>query len=487
MVKILDFTKKAFTNPAILYVISRYGTYIIQFVNSLFIAVSLGPYYLGIWGFINLVIGYIGQLNLGISHSVNVIISLEKQNDQYVKKIIGNGITMIFLLSLIVILFLMIGKFGLIELGNRYDFSKYTIPVTIIALLTHINGYFANIFRVFGKIHAIAINQSLYPVIVLFLIPFFKGEKLLWAMLYANSAAFVFSFMIYIIKVPVKIKPIFEWKIVKYIQIKGWHLFIYNTSFHLILLSTKSFISGNYEVKEFGYFTFSYTLANVVLLLLNSVSFLIFPKLLNRFANSANEHIIKILSSVRSAYISLSHLLIHFIIMLFPLFLLFFPDYNTSSYVFKFTALTVVLYTNSFGYQGLLMAKGKEKLIALIAFSALILNIAIAALLVFLLKVPFSMVILSTMLCYLIYVYIIGLYGRGILGLKTNFFSVLKDVYPWRMMLAFILSLILSLLEVPEIYFTIPFVIYIIFNYSDVLKVKDVLLRVIKNPNFINI
>jgi O-antigen/teichoic acid export membrane protein len=99
MSKIFGLTKKAFINPAIFYVISRYATYIIQFVNSLFIAVYLGPYYLGIWGFINLVLGYLAQINFGIPHSVNIIVSVNKEKEEYAQKVIGNGLTMILGLS----------------------------------------------------------------------------------------------------------------------------------------------------------------------------------------------------------------------------------------------------------------------------------------------------------------------------------------------------------------------------------------------------
>lgn len=478
---------KILTNPSIFYIISRYGTYIIQFINSLFIAVYLGPFYLGIWGFINLVIGYISQLNFGISYSVNVIISVNKEKEDYVKKIIGNGLSMTLILSFLVFLFLLTVKLGIIQIGNKYGFEKYILPVIVITVLTHINGLFSNIFRVFGKIYAIAINQSLYPVIVLFLIPFFRGEKLLWAMLFANTSAFIISFLLYLFQSPVKIKPLADWKMFQFIQVKGWHLFVYGASFYLIMLTTNTFISGNYEVREFGYYTFSYSLANVVLLLLNSISFLIFPKLLNRFANASNEQISSILSNVRTAYISLSHLLIHFVIMLFPVFLLFFPAYSASASVFKFTALTVVLYANSFGYQGVLMAKGKEKQIAVIAFIALLLNIALSALLVFVIKVPFSQVILATLLTYLIYVFVLGVFGRRILKLKFDFTSTLKDMYPWRMMLPFALSLVLALIALPEIYFVIPFVLYILLNFGDILKIKEVVFKVVKNPNFVNI
>ena len=263
--------------------------------------------------------------------------------------------------------------------------------------------------------------------------------------------------------------------------------FIYNTSFYLILLTTKSFISSNYTVSEFGYFTFSYSLANVVLLLLNSISFLIFPKMLNRFATSSNEQIAKILTGLRSAYISLSHLLIHFVIMVFPLFLLFFPDYSESSSVFKVTALTIVLYTNSFGYQGVLMAKGKEKLIGHIAIGALILNIVLSAILVHFVNVSFNFVILSTLITYLIYVTVIGKFGMSILKMSSNFLSTIKNVYPWRMMIPFIISLLFVFLETPEWFFMVPFVLYLFLNWKEIFGLKLMFLKVVNNPNFINI
>lgn len=487
MADFLRLIKNAFKNPAILYVISRYGTYIIQFINSLFIAVYLGPYYLGIWGFITLIIGYIDQFNLGISHSVNAIISVRKSDLEYVKKIIGNGISMVFCLSIVIIMFVLLNKIGLVQIGTKYNFQIFILPVSFIAILTHLNALFSNIFRVFGKIHAIAINQSLYPIIVLFLILLFRGEKLLWAMLFANCIAFFFSFILYLVQSPISIKPLFEWKFIKLIQIKGWHLFVYNTSFYLILLTTRSFISENYSISEFGYFTFSYSLANAVLLLLNSISFLIYPKLLNRFASSNNMHINMILTKVRTAYISLSHLLIHFVIMIFPLFMYFFPAYTESSSVFKITALTVVLYTNSFGYQGLLIARGKEKLLGYIAFGALILNILLSAFAVHIVNVTFDLVIISTLITYFIYVAFIGKFGKQIISKNMNLLSAIKEIFPWRMIIPFIISLIFIFVASNEWIFIIPFTLYIFLNLKDLMTIKSIILKIINEPNFINI
>lgn len=487
MKKVIKISKKIFSNKAILYVISRYATYIIQFINSLFIAIYLGPFYLGIWGFINLVIGYISQLNFGISNSVNVIISVNKQNDAYVQKIIGNGISMIIGLSFFIMLFFLVSRVMNLNIGEKYHFNSFIVPVCIIAILTHLNGYFSTIFRVYGKIFAIALNQSLFPVMTLLIIPFFRGENLLWAMVLVNCVSFIASFILFFIQRPFSIKPHFDWETVKYIQKRGWHLFVYNASFYLILLTTRSFVSGNYTVPEFGYFTFSYSLANAVLLLLSSISFLIFPKMLNRFALSDNYHSQEILETVRSAYISLSHLLIHFVIMVFPLFIYFFPDYQQASSVFKVTALTVVLYTNSFGYQGLLMARGFEKTISIIAFCALLLNIALSAFFVYAANVSFEYVIIATLITYLVYVFLLGTYGRKVLGLTSNFIATAKDTYPLRMMIPFFISFLLVVLSLPDIYFVIPFFVYSFLNFKDVLKIKEIIIKVIENPNFVDI
>jgi len=98
-------------------------------------------------------------------------------------------------------------------------------------------------------------------------------------------------------------------------------------------------------------------MANAILLLLESLSFLIYPKILNRFASGTFESVSSLLNMVRDAYITTSHALIHLAVLLFPVFWLAFPKYQAASSAFKLIALTVVLYTNSFGYSGLMIAR----------------------------------------------------------------------------------------------------------------------------------
>ncbi len=483
----LQLIKKSLSNPAILYVISRYGTYIIQFINSLFIAVYLGPYYLGIWGFIGLITGYVAQINLGIPNSTNVILSINKNKGQYANYIVNGGLAMSLILSILISIFFFLVKIGIIEVGVKYNFSKYIFIILGISVLTHMNTYFSTIMRVYGKINAITITQFLYPILLISIVPFFRNEDLLWAMLYVNLFTLIISFLVYLIDSPFKIKPLFNWRIFKTIQIKGWYLFIYNASFYLILLTTNTFISYNFTVKEFGYYTFAYSLANAVLLLLNSISFLIYPKMINSFARHSNAGGQSLLQELRVGYISTSHLLIHFVIMIFPLFLLFFPSYSNSSKVFKIIALTIVLYCNSFGYQGYLMAKGEEKKIALIAFLALSLNIVLLQLLIHYFHVQFEFVILATLSTYFVYVYLLAVGGRKLFNLPIDFFSILEEVFPYKMMIPFILSLIFVFNDSPDLFFTLPFVLYCLLNYKDFFMIKRLILKVILNPSFINI
>jgi len=474
-------------NKVIGYVASRYLTYIIQFVNSLFIAAYLGPFYLGIWGFISLVGQYIGQFNLGISHSVNAIISIHKEKRWYVQKVVGTSMTMFLGLSLIVILFFIINNLLNINIGSRYNFPKYSVLIVATGIFGYLNASISTVFRVYGKLFEIAFSQTIVPTLMLFSIIFFKGEQLLWALVISNFLSSLISFILFLSKSPIKIKLLYIKRLFKYIQKKGWYLFVYNTSFYLIIITTRSFISGYYSVKEFGYFTFAYTLANVGLLLLDSLSFIIYPKLLNRFALSSSDVIISLLNMLRNGYITISHLIIHIVILLFPLFLYFFPQYEQSKSAFYLIALTLALYTNAFGYSGLLIAKEREKVLSYLTLLSLLINIILAFILANIIKVPFSYIILATMFSYFIFILGVVRLGLKYLHCQNNIMSLIQYVFPYQLAIPFFLSLCLIFFQVSTIYFVIPLVVFGFFNITTIINLKQTIKRIIENPNFINI
>ncbi len=487
MIHPADKLKKLLTNRILQYIFSRYATYFIQFVNSLFIAVNLGPYYLGIWGFVTLVLQYMNEINLGIAHAVNAIISIHRDKGLYVFHIVGAALTMLVVLSLLVALFFVGGGALGLDIGSKYDFARYAPFVIVTGILGYFNTLLSHVFRAYGRVTEIAFNQSAFPVLMLFTILLFRGKNLLWALVLVNLTAFILSLAVYLLRSPIRLKPLFSIRLGKVIQKKGWHLFIYNTSFLLIMITTRSFISAFYEVDEFGYFTFAFGLANVVLLLLQSLAFLIYPKLINRMAKADAEQNANLLSDVRATYITVSHLLVHLAIPLFPLFLLFFPQYEASGDAFYLIALTVVLYTNAFGYAGLMVARGREKPLGRLALRALMLNLAAGYLLTAILHVPLAQAILGTMASYLLYVVALGFAGRRLLGMPTTFSPVVGDVLPLRLMAPFFLSLALIFLNAPQAVMAAPFILFAALNFKMIHKIKESIYRIIVNPDFINI
>lgn len=487
MNKFLKILKTALKNKVILFIFSRYGTYLIHFINSLFIAVYLGPYYLGIWGFITLITSYLNHINFGVVHAVTAIISVHKSKEFYVEKIIGTSIIMLIVLSSLVVVFFISNEVFDINFGEKYNFTEYLPAVVLIGILAYFNNLLSSIFRVYGRLTEIAFHQSVFPVLIMCAIIFFKKSDLLWALVGANFFAFLFAFILYIVKTPVNLKLVYVHKLFKQIQIKGLHLFVYNTSFFFIIISTRSFVSAYYSVEEFGYFTFAFSLANVMLLLLQAFSYLITPKILNRFASSSNIQNAEMLEKLRDAYVTTSHLLIHFAILFFPLFLLLFPSYEIASEAFKLIALAIVLYTNSFGYSGLLIAKGFEKKLGRAAFLALIINVVVALVLIKLIQVPFTLVITSTMLSYFIYVFILGYMGRKMLKLDTSIKAVLNDIYPLRLFFPYLLSLCLVVFSASDSYFAVSLVFFIVLNFKVLLRLKSIFKSIILNPNIINI
>ncbi|WP_178991515.1 oligosaccharide flippase family protein [Winogradskyella schleiferi] len=487
MSKLLNIIKTALKNKVVLFIFSRYGTYLIHFINSLFIAVYLGPYYLGIWGFITLVTSYMNHLSFGIADSVTAIISVNKDKEAYVQKVISSALTMLLALSVIAILLFSVNAVFKLDLGNKYNFSTYAPVVVLIGVLGYFNTLFNHVFRVYGKLFEIAFSQTVFPILMLLAIILFRNKELLWAMVFANFLAFLLGFILYLIKMPVKIKPIFNYDLFKTIQIKGWHLFVYNTSFFFIVISTRTLVSGFYSVEEFGYFTFAFSLANVMLLLLQSLAYLIYPKMLNRFAASNHDQNTELLKKLRDAYVTTSHLLIHIAMLIFPVFLLLFPQYIKASEAFKLIALSVLLYTNSFGYSGLLVAKGFEKRLGKLSFTALIINLIAALVLIKFFQVPFTLVVLATMISYFFYVYMVGRKGRKMLELDTSVIAVVKDIYPLRLLIPYVLSLVLILFAVPDHYLILSLVLFLILNLKVLLNLKSIVKSIILNPKFINI
>lgn len=473
-------------NKVILFIVSRYITYVVQFVNSLIIAYVLGPVYLGVWGTINLILQYLVQFNLGIPYSLNVMLSIKKDEADR-EKYFNSAIIILLCLSFILLIIYGIFKLSNINIGSKYNLLHYTLYICIITIITHYNTLFNNLFRVYNRLFPIVISQIIVPVITLIVFIILRErvniEMLLYIMLIGGGV----SLSVFIIRSPIKLNIYTSLKPIRNLLVKGCFLFIYNASFYLIMLSTRGLISNYYEIKEFGYFTFAFTIASTALLFLDSFSFLIYPKLINRLNSSSSDKSLQILESIRRDYILISHFILYSLILIFPFFVYFFPVYKPSIITFNFIALTFMFHVNNFGYSSFLTARHKEKLLSFYTFLALVFNILVVYCLIRFFNVQLEYTLIGTMLTYYIYNSFLLKKSLEELDVKIDSILFINRIMSLRMLIPVIISLIFSFLDLPLYCFCIPIILLIILNLPSFQESIRTIVTIIKNPNVINL
>ena len=252
-----------------------------------------------------------------------------------------------------------------------------------------------------------------------------------------------------------------------------------------VLIVVRTLISSNYSLEQFGVFTFSFTIANAVMLLLDSLAFIIFPKLIDMLSSIDMQQIKKSLGQINDIYISTAHLFIYIAMILFPVLLMFMPQYENSQTSMNLIALTVLVSTNTFGYTSFLLAQNKEMNAALLAFSTMVLSIVLGLVFVKLLKVEFHYVVISTMITYFVYSIACMFVGERIIG-EFSLMKALKNTFPVRLFLPFSIALVFSILKLNELLF-LSLVIYVILNISTLKSLLDFVKKLVTNPNISNI
>ena len=112
-------------NKVVFYLSSRYITYAVQFITSLVIAAELGPYYMGIWGFVLLILNYFQPFHFGIANSFNVLYVHHRDNKNECDNYIINSMVLLIYLSLLVVAFYIYYSIFGFESFEKYHADKY--------------------------------------------------------------------------------------------------------------------------------------------------------------------------------------------------------------------------------------------------------------------------------------------------------------------------------------------------------------------------
>ena len=476
---IINKLSKLFCNKVFLYISSRYLTYLIQFISSIYIAVKLGAFYFGIYGFAMLLISYLAILNFGITHSTTVLLVQNKKNENEIKNIVYNAILIIFIITLFIILGSLFYYVFDINYFKKYDIKEIFYFIPLIAIVSHFNILFLTIYRFKNKLFEIAFQQSFKPFLVLISLFFSTEKNLLTIILLAFLIGEIVSLLMFLFRKQIPFGGEFSIYKCKEIFTKGFYLFLYISSISLLIISTRSFISYYYSVGDFGIFTFSYSLANALLLFLQAFTFIITPKILDKLNSKNNSQTILTIDNINVNYITFSYLLLFIAILIFPHFLKFFPEWEVALTTLNIVVISIMMFSNSYTYAAFLMAQHKEKLLSFIALISLAINVIVAYILIRFFDVEMQYVIISNMLSYFVFGVLCCFFTYKTLSdyeLKKMFFIF----FPLRLLIPYILLIVTIFNHIQSLIY-LPFILFLIMNHKNlkliILSINKVLYK----------
>ena len=483
---LLQKVKLSLRNKVIIYALTRYLILFISFLTSVFLASKLGPYYFGIWGFILLLLNYYQYFDFGISDSATILLVQNKDNPKRVKDFETNSIAFSAIMGILAIVIAVYYQIFGIQILEKFHIGNLFYFVCLIAILAYLNKLFFKIYRVKGRMFEFGFYQSINSILVISIMFIAKERQLINLLISAYILGNLLSLILFIRGGGVSISGHPNFKDCSIIFNKGFMLFMYNFFFYLIILSTKTIISAYYTVEEFGFFTFSFTLANSILVLLDAFAVLIVPKVIDRLYSNDIKIIELTLMEIKINYVYLSYLLMCLALILFSVLLIFLPKYYPTFQVINMLSLAVVVSSNSFGYSMFLKAVNKEKTLAKISTLSLLTNIILAIILVKVLKVNYSYVSLSIILSYFLFAYLCAYYGKKHLLQSVSFFSILREILPLQLFVPALLIIIITILNIREFIF-IPLLGFIIFNIKPIKGIFTTAKKILLNSRIFDI
>jgi O-antigen/teichoic acid export membrane protein len=482
---IIRSIQSGLNNKNIRFIFFRYSIYVVQFITALFIAKNLGPYFLGEWGFMMLVIQYLTQINFGIPNALNVkLATYEGRNFERQNQYFGNSLMFTFLHSTLILILLLLALFINVPIFDKYDFYRYMYLVAFIAIIQNLDVLFIHALRVKNLLKPIGLYQAVMPVTGLIVCFFWKGEELLYALLLSQLVGYLLSFIVFIYYSPVKLELRPKLTIQKDLLKTGMALLLYSASFYFIMIITRTFVSYFFSVKDLGYFSFALSFSQATFLALDTISFLIFPKLINRLKYKEGDELFKKIEYVRSNYNLIAFLLIFCTIILFPVILIFIPGYSDSFKSFTLLSISLALVSGNFGIATLFISSGKEFLLSRIALTAFIINF----ILVWIISSNSStyyMLCFAPLITYIIYSCLLGYFYNLIFLKKKNIqglFSNLDARLVFPALILVIAVMLNNLIAQAFAYLTV-----ILLNWRRIKGLLPVLNNFINNPSLFKI
>lgn len=462
---------KKINTTVIKFILSKYLAFAIQLINSIFIAKNLGLYYFGVYGFCTLIIQYLSYSNLGINFSYSVLCS--DVNTKSIKQDITNSamnIQLIISFSLLII-FAFTYSFNLFP---KYNFNEYYFLIIVTTIIQHINNLYVNVFRIENKIKEINLFFLIVPISQLIVIILFKDRTLFYILFYAVIIGNFISLLIFLKSRPIEIKKIkfFKFSMARKILGRGFFLLVYNLTFYGIILTARTLVSHYFSIESFGLFNFSNTISNAIFLLLGSLNFLFYPKLINSISKKTNQELVVFIEKIRMFYLTLTMFIVLISIIFAPILFYFLPQYKDSIFSLQILILAQLIINNSFGYSTLLIQRSKEFLMTIFATISIIIVI-LASIIGIKYSYRLETVAFAVVLGVIVYNLLIVYLGSKSIGIYRGLLHMIIETFNYKLFSPIILFIFLSVFF-NTYYFNISItvILYLILNIKELREIK---------------
>jgi O-antigen/teichoic acid export membrane protein len=453
----------------IFYTLSKYLTFGLKFLQSLYIAKYLGPEGLAVYGFAQLISLYISFLHFGVPLSIHTLLSTSKNEDAVkVNTYISDGFTFLLLAGAV---FCIIGS-GIVyivpSLFEKFQFSKYGVLSIVIGVNLIIVQFFSNIYQVYAQYIRIALNELISVVLLFIVVFYFKDneEFLLYNALVTSALMIFINILFFLFKSPFKISLSLKVEVLRVLIKQGIPMLVAAVGFYLITFSVRSISHYKYTLYEIGLLTFALNISNAVMMGLNAISWTYYSTILsNTCGNIADAYqyvrkINRVFNFVLCVTIFLSMLCL-------PIMFYFLPAYKVFYEGICILLISQIFISVSFGYNSFLIAQRKQNSVAMISFITLVFAILIS-MLVCMLNLSFlyqTIVILLSMCFYSIQICYVG----AKLGEKSFFKILFIEVFSVKILVPVLLWLVIIISGFEYWWGLLPIAVFFVMSYQDVI------------------
>lgn len=358
----------------LLFSVAKYVEFSLKFIHGILIAKFLGPYLFGIWGFLMLIQQYLLYTGLGFQDVVTVELSNKSKSDSTNdEKVIAEALGATIVIGILLVLVGLTLQNFPSTLFDKYQIERYILWLTVLASLTHVFRVLICAYRVYGYILLIAITQFLIAAIPLLPLIWFRGDKLIFAVLLSMVLVTALSVAILVLLAPFRVYARFSLKATRSLLLIGVPLLVYNFSFYLITISARTILSLFYSVQAMGYYTLASSITNALLLGFKSILFVILPSMIRNTSAEVADAEAKLAAHNASHLYSISVMFVSLItIICFPLLFQILPEYQPAQGTVSVLLLSQILLSATFGYNAAAISRGYHLSVARISLMSVL-------------------------------------------------------------------------------------------------------------------